>query len=103
MLVWLISIAVGIGIGIAFLIAALILAIPMFIGGLAAYSSGSPLLWLVVVLAVLLVLPLILVAEAFVVAVGSTYWTVAFRRLDIDPLPAYANPSPNQPLQSATP
>lgn len=87
MLVWLISIAVGIVMGIAFLIAALILVIPLFIGGLAAYSSGLPLLWLVIVLAVLVALPIILVAEAFVVAVGSTYWTVAFRRLDIDPLP----------------
>lgn len=103
MLVWLISIAVGIGMGIAFLIAALTLAIPLFIGGLAAYSSGSAILWLVIVLAVLVALPIILLAEAFVVAVGSTYWTVAFRRLDIDPLPAYGSPSPYQPPQPATP
>lgn len=103
LLVWLISIAVGIVVGIAFVIAGAILAIPLFIGGLAAFGSGSPVLWLVVALAALVLLPILLVVEAYIVAASSTYWTLAFRRLDIDPLPTAGYPYPYQPSQPATP
>ncbi len=103
LLVWLISIAVGIVVGIAFVVAGAIVAIPLFIGGLVAFVSGSPVLWLIVALAVLVLLPTLLVVEAYIVAVSSTYWTLAFRRLDIDPVPAFGYPYPYQPPQPATP
>ena len=35
-------------------------------------------------------------------AQGSTYWTLAFRRLDIDYAPAYAYPVPQAPPSPQT-
>ena len=89
LLVWLLSIAVGIAIGIC---AALILAIvvlPVTVAGIAAYATGSPLFWVVVIVGTLIFLPVALVVEGFVIAQSSTYWTLAFRRLELDQGPAY--------------
>ena len=89
LLVWLLSIAVGIAIGIC---AALILAIvvlPVTVAGIAAYATGSPLFWVVVIVGTLIFLPVALVVEGFVIAQSSTYWTLAFRRLELDQTPAF--------------
>ena len=40
----------------------------------------------------ILFVPVFVVVYGFVGAVMSTYWTLAFRRLDIDYAPAYAYP-----------
>ncbi|HEV2029188.1 MAG TPA: hypothetical protein VGS16_11770 [Candidatus Dormibacteraeota bacterium] len=90
LLVGLLSIAVGIAVGICFAIAGLMLIVPAALITVAAYASGSSEWGLVIVLAVLILLPIFLVISAFLEAQGSTYWTLAFRRLEIDRPPAYA-------------
>jgi hypothetical protein len=97
LLVWLLSIAVGIALGICFAIVGAILVAPAAIIAFAAYASGSPAWWLAVVLAALILLPILLVIQAFLAAQSSTYWTIAFRRLEIDQPRAYAYPPPQVP------
>ncbi|MHB8587975.1 MAG: hypothetical protein ACYDA0_03865 [Candidatus Dormibacteraceae bacterium] len=63
----------------------------------AAYTAGSPLLGPVIPLAVLILLLIGLVAEGFVAAQVSTYWTLAFRRLEIDWAPLYEYQQPQAP------
>ncbi len=87
LLVWLISIGIGLAVAIGLAVVAAILAVPLFIAGLAAYAGASPVLWVVIALGILIALPVLLVVEAYIVAALSTYWTLAFRRLDLDPLP----------------
>jgi hypothetical protein len=100
LLLFLIAIAIGIVIGIATGIAAVLVALP-FIAALAAfYATGGlePTLTAGVVLLVLYSVGVVILNGA----VGSfltTYWTLAFRRLDLDPLP-YA---PIQPPQQGVP
>jgi hypothetical protein len=89
LLVWLLSIAVGIAVGICAVIVLGIVFVPAFLLGMGAYATGSPVLWLVVALAVLIILPVTLIVQGFIIAQGSTYWTLAFRRLEIDQAPAY--------------
>jgi hypothetical protein len=98
LLVWLLSVAVGIALGICLAIVSAILVLPAGVIAVAAYASGSPVWWLVIVLAVVILLPIVLVIQAFVAAQNSTYWTLAFRRLEIDqPALAYAYPPPQVP------
>jgi hypothetical protein len=97
LLVWLLEIAVGIVVGIGLGLVLGIIGIPLFIAGVAAYSSGSGALWAVIVLGVVIFLPLALITGAFVTAQNSTYWTLAFRRLELNQPPAHQfgyQPSP---------
>lgn len=89
LLVWLLSIATAFAVGICAAIVLAILVVPAFLIGIGAFATGSPLLWLAVALAVLILLPVALIVEGFVIAQSSTYWTVAFRRLEIDEAPMY--------------
>ena len=89
LLVWLLSIAVGIAVGICAAIVLAILVIPITVAGIAAYASGSALFWVVVIVGTVILLPIALVVGGFINAQSSTYWTMAFRRLEIDQAPAY--------------
>ena len=89
LLVWLLSIAVGIAVGICAAIALAIVVIPITVAGIAAYATGSPLVWVAIIVGTVIFLPVALVVEGFVIAQSSTYWTLAFRRLEIDQAPAY--------------
>jgi hypothetical protein len=89
LLVWLISIATAIAVGICTAIVFAILALPTLFIGIAGYATGSPLFWIALVVAAVILIPLALVVEGFVIAQSSTYWTLAFRRLEIDQAPAY--------------
>lgn len=97
LLVWLVSIVVGIALGIGFAIVGAILVAPAVIIAIGAYASGSSVWWLVIVLAVLILLPVVLVIQAFMAAQSSTYWTLAFRRLEIDQPRSYAYAAPPFP------
>jgi hypothetical protein len=104
LLVWLLSIVVGIVVGIGVAVVLASIAIPLFIAGAAAYASGSGALWVVIVLGVLVLLPVALLVGSFFSAQDSTYWTLAFRRLEIDQAPAYAYPqTPAAPAQGTPP
>jgi hypothetical protein len=102
LLVWLLEIALGFGVGLATSVAAFLIGLALFIIGLlvfaglglfAALTAGSILLFLFVI-------ALVLIGGA-ASSYLSAYWTVAFRRLEIDvpPAPAYypyPQPSPQQ-------
>ncbi len=89
LLVGLLEIAVGIVVGIGVGIVLAVIAIPLIVAGAAAYASGSGTLWVVILLGVVIVLPVTLIVGSFVAAQDSTYWTLAFRRLELDQPPAY--------------
>jgi hypothetical protein len=101
LLVGLLAIGVAIVVGIGLAIIGAILVAPVAILAVALYASGSPAWVLVIVLAVLVLLPILLVISAFLAAQSSTYWTLAFRRLEIErpPAYAYAYPPPQIPQQ----
>jgi len=90
LLVWLLSIAIGIGTGIVVGVVGAILVIPLLALIYLAASGGVSWIW--VVLLGLVAIPFLLVAGAFLSALMSTYWTLAFRRLDVEYPPAYAYP-----------
>jgi len=99
LLLGLLAIAVGFVVGICFAILGAILVVPVALMTIAAYASHSSTWWVVIVIAVLILLPIFLVIGAFLSAQGSTYWTLAFRRLELDSAPAYASayPPPQAP------
>jgi hypothetical protein len=103
LLVWLLSIGVALVIGIALACVGTLVVVPF--AGLAALagsgSSGAALI-VAVVLAIVFI-PIAVVVAGFFAAQGSTYWTLAFRRLDIDYAPAYAYPvAPQAPPSPQT-
>lgn len=89
LLVWLLSIATGIAVGVCAAIVLAIVVLPITVAGIAAYASGSALLWIVIIAGTVILIPIALVVEGFVIAQSSTYWTLAFRRMEIDQAPAY--------------
>jgi hypothetical protein len=103
LLVWLLSIAVAIALGICTAVALAIVAVPAFLFGIAAFTTGSPVLWLVVAILALILVPVALTVQGFSLAQGSTFWTLAFRRLEIDQAPVYGYPyQPSGPPQATT-
>ncbi len=89
LLVWLLEIAVGIAVGIVVGIVLAIIAVPLVLAGVAAYASGSGTFWVVLVIGVVVLLPVTLIIGSFLAAQDSTYWTLAFRRLELEQPPAY--------------
>jgi hypothetical protein len=89
LLVGLLSIATGIAVGICAAIVLAIVVLPVTVAGIAAYASGSAFLWIVIIVGTVIFLPIVFVVEGFVITQSSTYWTLAFRRLEIDRAPAY--------------
>jgi len=94
LLVWLLSIATAIALGVCMAVALAILVVPASLLGFGAYASGSSVLWLAAAAVSLIIFAVALVIGGFVAAQTSTYWTLAFRRLEIDqaPVPAYVYP-----------
>lgn len=76
LLVWLLSIGVAIVVGIG---------LGIVVVPFVAIGTSAPIVFVALV-------PLFVVIAAFLAAQTSTYWTLAFRRLDIDYAPAYAYP-----------
>lgn len=93
MLVWLLSIGVSIAVGIAALVVYLIAAVPLVIGLAAGAGFGSP-AWPLIIFGVIVLLVVALPLTALTSAQSSTYWTLSFRRMDIDYPPAYPPPAP---------
>ena len=101
LLVWLLAVAVGIVVGIGVGIALLVVAIPLVIAAIAAAAAGSGALVVVILLGTVILLPVIFIVGGFLSAQTSTYWTLAFRRLEIDTAPiAYPYPYAAQPPAS---
>jgi hypothetical protein len=100
LLVWLLSIAVGFGLGFALACVGTLAVLPFVIVGVAVGASNQTAVVPVIIVGVLILLPLFLVVGGFLAAQASTYWTVAFRRLDLEPVPYpgyQLQPSPPPP------
>ena len=102
-LVGLIAIGVAIVLGIALACLSLIVVLPLLAAGAFAASTGSGAALPLIALAVIILLPVYLVVAGFLAAQSSTYWTLAFRRLDLEQAPAYyyqsQQPAPQTPPQ----
>ena len=98
LLVWLISIGVAIGLGIALACALALLALPaIFIVTWASITKSAALIPEIIV-GVVILIPIALIVQGFLAAQMSTYWTVAYRRLDLDyPAPAAVPYAPLAP------
>jgi hypothetical protein len=100
LIVWLLSIATAIVLGILSACVLAILFIPfLLISGIFAHGDSAASVGLSA-LGLLLVIPLALVVGGFVSAQTATYWTLAFRRLDLDPVPPAPPPPPLAPQPS---
>lgn len=102
LLVWLLALAVGLVLGIALgcLLAAVFIPLAIVGAGI-AYANSAAIVPLVIA-AVVVLLPISLLVQGFVAAQSAAYWTLAFRRLDLDyppvPVPQYVPaPPPVQP------
>jgi hypothetical protein len=93
LLAWLVQVAVGIGaqivVGILFLIVFLIAAVPIVAAYFAAGTGSAVLVGIPVGLVVLAILLLVTAING---AYFSTFWTLAFRRLELETPPAPAYP-----------
>jgi hypothetical protein len=83
LLVWLVSILVSIVVGIAAGIALLIAAVPALVALAIALAGAAPLFGAAVFFGLVWLL-IALPISGFVQAQGSTYWTLAYRRLDVE-------------------
>ncbi len=106
LLVWLLS--VGVALVLALLLACFLglIFLPLIFVGLAIGSSNSAAILPLVILGGLVLLAISLVIQGFLGAQSSTYWTLAFRRLDLDyaPAPAYQfQPPPGPPAPPPPP
>jgi uncharacterized membrane protein len=96
LLVWLIAFGVGIVLGLGFACIFTVLFLPAAI--IAAVANSVLGFVLVGLVALIIGLPV----AGFIGAQSSAYWTMAFRRLEIDPAPAYGYPYPQPPLPRPT-
>ena len=83
-LVWLVSVAVGIVVGLASTFVLGVIALPAIISILVLVAGGPSWLWFVFALGVLIVLVVGIPLNAFLAAQASTYWTLSFRRLELE-------------------
>jgi len=100
LIVWLLSIATGIVVGVVAACVLAVVFVPLLLIAGAAASNGSGPPVALIVLGVVLLLPLSLVVGGFLSAQSATYWTLAFRRLDLDPRPLAPPPPPVAPQPS---
>jgi hypothetical protein len=90
-LLWLLSLLIGLATGLA-MIAVTIASLLVF-GGLAAVAYLSSGLTATIVVGIVLAVPwlgILLIASGAVMAFTSTYWTLGYIRLDLEPQPQYA-------------
>jgi hypothetical protein len=89
LLLWLIQLGLSIGVGIAFvlvaLIVGLILALPAIALAVAGSSTG---VWIAGAIALLIFIPLFLVAAGAIGTFFHAYWTLAYLRLTSPPTPS---------------
>lgn len=91
LLVWLLSLAVGFVAGIATAVIFVVAALPLIVG-IYFTASGVSGMWLLVILGALVLLIVALPITGYLNAQASTYWTLSFRRMEIDSPPVYAFP-----------
>jgi hypothetical protein len=80
LLVLVLSLAISFAIAVVVGLTSSILLLPL----LAAAYSGSRAFWPILAVTAAVLVPVYLVVAGFLAAQSSTYWTLAFRRLDVD-------------------
>jgi hypothetical protein len=101
LLVWLLSIAVAFVLGIVTACAFAIVFLPLVLAGSLFAANNSSAVVPLIVLGAIVALPISLLVAGFLSAQSSTYWTLAFRRLDLDPVPVAYNPQMPPPTAPA--
>jgi hypothetical protein len=96
LLVWLLSIGVALVVGIALACIGALVVVPFVTVAALAGSGGSAAGVILAAVIAIIFVPVFVVVYGFIAAVMSTYWTLAFRRLDLDYAPAYAYPATPQ-------
>ena len=96
LLVWLLSIGVAVVVGIALACVSAVVVVPFVTVAALAGAGGSPVGVILAAVIAIIFVPVFVVVYGFVAALMSTYWTLAFRRLDLDYAPAYAYPTAPQ-------
>jgi len=92
LLVWLLAIVVALVVGIATACVLAIVSIPIVLVAVVLAVNNSAAIVPLIVLAVIVFLPISLIIGGFLSAQSSTYWTLAFRRLEIDQPPVTPYP-----------
>jgi hypothetical protein len=87
LLVWLLSIGVALVVGLALACISALLVAPIVGIAVLAGSGNSTLAVAVAAVLAVIFVPILFVVAGFVAAQGSTYWTLAFRRLDLESTP----------------
>jgi hypothetical protein len=105
LLVLLLSIGVALVIALALACILGLILVPLIFIGVAIGGSNSATVLPLVIIGVLVLLAISLVVSGFLGAQSSTYWTLAFRRLDLDyaPAPAYQFQPPPGPATPPPP
>jgi hypothetical protein len=96
LLVWLLAIAVSLVMSIVLACVLAIVFLPLIVA-VAVSSVGSNFNVLALVLILIPILPIALVVQGFLSAQSSTYWTLAFRRMELDATPQYYYQGPPPP------
>jgi hypothetical protein len=96
LLLWLIQLGLSIGVGIAFILVALIVGLILALPAIALAVAGSSTgVWIAGAIALLIFLPLFLVAAGAIGTYFHAYWTLAYLRLTNPPTPSSAaSPTP---------
>lgn len=108
LLVWLLSIAVALVVGLALSCVLGVILLPLVIVGVVIGATTSAAVIPLAIAGGLILFIISLLIQSFFSAQGATYWTLAFRRLDIDysPAPSYGygyQPPPAAPTPPAPP
>jgi len=106
LLVWLLSIAVAFVVGLLLGCFLALVFVPVVILGVVLYTASSGAVLALAIVAGLILFAISLVIQSFFGAQSATYWTLAFRRLDLDyaPAPGYQfQPPPVPPAPPAGP
>ena len=106
LLVWLLSVGVALVVGLVLACFLGLIAIPFVFAGIAVGSSNSGAILPLVILGVLVLLAISLIIQGFLGAQSSTYWTLAFRRLDLEDAPVQTyqfQPPPGPPAPPPPP
>ena len=93
LLVLILSLAIAFAIVIVLGCLSSVLILPLLLALYATSATGSAAFWPVVIVTAIVLVPIYLVIGGFLAAQSSTYWTLAFRRLDVDYAPAYVTPA----------
>jgi hypothetical protein len=88
LLVLVLSLAIAFAVTIVLGCFSSLLFVPLLLAAYSTPPAASPAFWAVLIVTAVALVPIYLVVGGFLAAQSSTYWTLAFRRIDLDYAPA---------------